>query len=222
MDDRSSGVEGTQHEVASNQPFQVRTQFSNLSLIEANEILVNDETGQPSSPPVEPPTGTQDDAAQANAQRSDEITYVIRTPAALQSFLATQPANTIKNLRLMLLYPLESIQLIEVEWRGDKGPNVDPVSAAWRYAFKSIPSTIQLIKVDISHSFNYEEDRGMVFGRLAQLLTTTVYLRSRRKAEFMVVGARTRKGKAFLEGSMAGLREAFTEGRRQRFASGDE
>lgn len=77
--------------------------------------------------------------------------------------------------------------------------------AAWRKAFLSIPPTIQLIQVDISHSYT------QVLGRLAQLLSTTVYLRSGKKTRFEVVGARTGNEKAFIECGMVGLREGSAE-----------
>lgn len=133
---------------------------------------------------------------------------MIPTPAALQDFLTTQPLASIKVIRLMLLHPLESIRLTDEEQHGSYGPNITPLFAAWRTAFKLIPPTIELIKVDISHSFTLET---RMLGRLVQHLSTSVYLRSGKKARFEVIGARTVEGKAFIEGSMVGLREGSAE-----------
>lgn len=44
-----------------------------------------------------------------------------------------------------------------------------------------------------------------MLAKLAQHLSTTVYLRSEKKARFEVVGVKTDEGKAFIEGSMVGL-----------------
>ena len=52
-----------------------------------------------------------------------------------------------------------------------------------------------------------------MLGKLAQHLSTTVYLRSERKARFEVVGAKTGEGKAFIEAGMVGLREGSAESR---------
>ena len=43
--------------------------------------------------------------------------------------------------------------------------------------------------------------------RLAQHLSTTVWLRSEKKARVEVVGAKTDEGKAYIEAGMVGLRE---------------
>lgn len=55
-----------------------------------------------------------------------------------------------------------------------------------------------------------------MLGRLAQHLSTTVYLRSERRTRFEVVGATTGYGKAFIEGSMVGLREGSADWREAR------
>lgn len=52
-----------------------------------------------------------------------------------------------------------------------------------------------------------------MLGKLAQHLSTTVYLRSGKKAQFEVVGARAGDEKAFIEGGMVGLREGSAESR---------
>lgn len=194
------------HQVNNNQSSPTRAQFSNLSLSEAYETIVA-EDGHPYSPPADPHARTEDSNPQT--QSSDTI-YAIRTPTALQNFLTTQNLPFVKTICLIVLYPLESILLTEEEQRGSYGPNVNPLFAAWMNAFKSIPPTIQLIQVDISHSFTM---RTLMLGKLAQHLSTTVYLRSGKKARFEVVGARTGDEKAFIEGGMVGLREGSAESR---------
>jgi len=194
------------YQVHDNQTSHIRAQFSNISLPEANETIIT-EDGHPYSPPANPYASTEDSSPQAHLPNT---IYVIRTPTALQNFLTTQPPAFIKAIRLMLLYPLESILLTQEEERGSYGPNITPVFAAWMNAFKSIPPTIQLIQVDISHSFTM---RTLMLGKLAQHLSTTVYLRSGTKARFEVVGARTGDGKAFIEYGMVGLREGSAESR---------
>ena len=77
-----------------------------------------------------------------------------------------------------------------------------------RDAFKFIPPTVQVIQVDITHSFRM---RTLMLGKLVQHLSTTVYLRSGGKTKFALVGAQTVDGKAFIEGSMVGLAEDSTE-----------
>ena len=52
-----------------------------------------------------------------------------------------------------------------------------------------------------------------MLGKLAQHLSTTVYLRSERKARFEVVGAKSGEGKAFIEAGMVGLREGSAASR---------
>lgn len=60
-------------------------------------------------------------------------------------------------------------------------------------------------------------------GKLAQHLSTTVYLRSGKKARFEVVGARSEEGKAFMENGMVGLREGSAKSREaQRLRVGAE
>ena len=125
-----------------------------------------------------------------------------------RNFSLCKPPNSIKNIRLVLLHPLESVKLTAEEERGCCGPNVNPLFDAWRIAFKSIPSTIELIFVDVSHSFSIEL---RTFGRLVQHLSTCVYLRSGKRARFEVQGTWTVQGKAFIEGSMVGLREGSAE-----------
>ncbi|CAF9906132.1 hypothetical protein IMSHALPRED_004094 [Imshaugia aleurites] len=181
------------HQVDNHQTSHIRAQFSNLSLVEANETVIA-EDGHPSSLSANPHASTEDSTPL-------NTIYVIRTPTALQNFLTTQPSACIKTIRLVLLYPLESILLTLEEQMGSSGPNVTPVFAAWMQAFKLIPPTIQLIQVDISHSFVL---RTLMLGKLTQHLSTTVYLRSERKARFEVVGAKTDAGKAFIEAGMVG------------------
>ena len=62
-----------------------------------------------------------------------------------------------------------------------------------------------------------------MLGKLAQLLSTTVYLRSGRKTRFEVVGAKTEGGKAFVEAGMVGLREGSAVSRgKERLRIGAE
>lgn len=210
MGGRASYTEGNlcedrmSHQVDNKQTSHVQAQFSNISLTEANETIITEE-GHPPFPPTNPPTSAEYDTSQAH---SSNTAYMIRTPAALQNFLTTQPLASIKIIRLMLLHPLESIVLTNEEQQGSYVPNITPLFAAWKTAFKSIPPTIELIIVDISHSFTL---RTMMLGQLVQHLSTTVYLRSGKKARFEVVGAKTGEGKAFIEGSMVGLREDSAE-----------
>ncbi|MCJ1268607.1 hypothetical protein MMC22_008495 [Lobaria immixta] len=191
--------------IVADQTSPIRAQFSNLSLTEANETIIADD-GHPYSPPADPHASTEDSTPQTH---SPNTIYVIRTPTALHNFLTTQPPPFIKTICLILLYPLESILLTWEDRRGSyNGPNIRPFLAAWRKAFLSIPPTIQLIQVDISHSLTINTQ---VLGRLAQLLSTTVYLRSGKKTRFEVVGARTGNEKAFIECGMVGLREGSAE-----------
>ena len=170
----------------------IQSRFSDMSLIESNETLVNNE-------------GRLADTSQG--QLPDTV-YVIRTPTALQRFLNTQPLSSIKIIRLILLHQLESVKLTAEEEYGCWGPNVNPLFDAWRTAFKSIPPTIELIIVDVRHSFCFET---LLLGRLVQHLSTSVHLRSGRRAHFEVQGARTVRGNAFIEGSMIGLKEGTAE-----------
>ena len=187
-----------------NEQFSLQNRFSNMALTEANETLINEE-GRPAQSSTNVAAIAEGDACQ---RQSPDTVYIIRTPTALQRFLNTQPLSSIRIIRLVLLHPLESVKLIEEEKYGFWGPNVDPLCDAWRTAFRSIPHTIELIVVDISHSFSFE---SRTFIRLVQHPSTTVYMRSGKRARFEVRGARTVAGKAFIEDSMVGLKEGSAE-----------
>ena len=176
-----------------------------MSIAEASEININ-EDGRPH---------LRAGSGNASSEELDlqdayypTIIYTIRSPTALQNLFSIQSSGSVKTIRLILLQQLESSSLTEEEENGGIGPNIGPWFSAWRDAFKSIPPAVQLIQVDITHSFQM---RTLMLGKLVQHLSTTIYLRSRGKTKFAVVGARTRDGKAFIEGSMVGLTEDSRE-----------
>lgn len=197
-------------QIDNDQTSHVRSHFSNLSLTEANETIITDDgLSKPLS--ANPHERTADST-------TPNIIYIIRTLTALHNFLTIHPPAFIRTIRLVPLYPLHSTLLTSEEQRGFYGPNITPLFAAWMNAFKLIPPTVQLIQVDISDSLVV---RAVMLGRLAQHLSTTVWLRSEKKARFEIVGAKTDEGKAYIETGMVGLREGSAViGGKEKFVAG--
>lgn len=106
------------HQVDNNQTSHIQAQFSNLSLMEPKETIIT-EDGHPNPLSTNPHASTEDNYPQ-------NTIYIIRTPTALQNFLTTQPPTSIKTIRLVPLYPLESTPLTSGEQRNSHGPNLTP------------------------------------------------------------------------------------------------
>jgi hypothetical protein len=118
-------------------------------------------------------------------------------------FAAHPQPSSVRNLRIVLLFPLEFQRLTVAETRGNKSPRITAVLDAWKSAFKSIPVTVQLIKVDINHSFEFGT---LLTAGLAGHLSTYIHMKSKiksMKTEFMVIGPWDEK--KFVEGTMVGL-----------------
>jgi hypothetical protein len=103
------------------------------------------------------------------------------------------------------LHPLIGVSLTSDKIFGSNGPNVKPICNSWRRVFNLLPPTVELNKLEMSHSWPFNTS---TLANMIQHVTTVVHLRSGKKTEFEIVGASTRMGKAFVEYSMVGLRQS--------------
>ncbi len=154
--------------------------------------------------------------------------FVFDDPSALERFLGSDAEpfehvfegqldrpRRLKHLSIILLRPLEHINLTEHETIFFDGPNHDLFSLRWRRACRLLPNTVRTILFDFSNKKSRIPDNHC-FVPLVRVLCAVLYWRTEGRVEYRVTGCRKRRENWFIEDLLPRAQESKKQRTQQR------